>query len=320
MTKIKILGGDFKKASGCSFERGNLSATPNGAFLPLSYSPGRDTVLLEIVEGSAHSADSVAFKATFIDGKKLIAQTTADTYNEILTVRLETDELPSAQDIDPSRKPSGVLGSYDERVDRLVKELELEEERKFETNPATGLPYPPEELEEKKLAREAEKKAREEKVRVETEAAGGAENYAKIQAKKMERVKGQFVWYITGFLVMIVLGVSWLLLPGDSDTQKTKFSRTSPTSNTKTDWVLSSGKGKVIVWKSGAAHDEGLSLLGTDAYKSNPQFVYRLMSCIVSDGTKAIVTSVGILTHDILVISGPKAGCRGNIPSEHLGR
>jgi len=41
-----------------------------------------------------------------------------------------------------------------------------------------------------------------------------------------------------------------------------------------------------------------------------------LLSCIVDSGTRAITTDAGFVTHDILVIEGEEAGCRGNIPAE----
>jgi len=44
----------------------------------------------------------------------------------------------------------------------------------------------------------------------------------------------------------------------------------------------------------------------------------RLLSCIVPSGTGVIITDMGFATHDIMVIDGEKAGCRGNIPAEAL--
>ena len=46
--------------------------------------------------------------------------------------------------------------------------------------------------------------------------------------------------------------------------------------------------------------------------------IFPLVSCMVDNGTAAVTTDSGIVTHDIMVIEGPKSGCRGNIPVEHF--
>ena len=74
----------------------------------------------------------------------------------------------------------------------------------------------------------------------------------------------------------------------------------------------------VIVWKSKAATVEGLALIEAEVHKTNPALLSALMSCIVPVGTKAIITSIGLVTHDILVTSGEDAGCRGNVPIEFI--
>lgn len=80
------------------------------------------------------------------------------------------------------------------------------------------------------------------------------------------------------------------------------------------------GSGQVIVWKSKDAHDEALSLIQAGVHKTNPAMVGALVACMVQGGTKAIVTDMGFVTHDILVVSGKSSGCRGNIAAEELGR
>lgn len=80
------------------------------------------------------------------------------------------------------------------------------------------------------------------------------------------------------------------------------------------------GSGQVIVWKSKEAHDEALSLIQAGVHKTNPAMVGALVACMVDGGTKAIVTDMGFVTHDILVVSGESSGCRGNIAAEELGR
>lgn len=73
---------------------------------------------------------------------------------------------------------------------------------------------------------------------------------------------------------------------------------------------------KVLVWKSADAQSEANQLLNagiTDASLLSP-----LLACMVDNATKVIVTDMGLVTHDIMVISGPSKGCRGNIPAEEL--
>lgn len=72
----------------------------------------------------------------------------------------------------------------------------------------------------------------------------------------------------------------------------------------------------VIVWKTKKAHDEGLRLINANVHRSNPALLIPLVACMPTSRTKAIVTSAGFATHDIMVISGPHSGCRGNIPVE----
>ncbi len=79
-----------------------------------------------------------------------------------------------------------------------------------------------------------------------------------------------------------------------------------------------SGTDSVFVWRDKAAHNEGLSLIAAGVHKSNPAMMMSLLACIVPSGSEAIVTDMGFATHDIMIISGENAGCRGNIPTESL--
>jgi hypothetical protein len=72
----------------------------------------------------------------------------------------------------------------------------------------------------------------------------------------------------------------------------------------------------VIVWKNKDAYSEGIQLIQANVHKSNPALLMRLIACMPAPGTKAITTSAGILTHDILVIEGKDSGCRGNVAAE----
>ena len=76
--------------------------------------------------------------------------------------------------------------------------------------------------------------------------------------------------------------------------------------------------GSVFVWRSKDAMREGLSLIGAGVHETNPQLVIRLISCIVPSGTRAIITDGGFATQDVLVTSGPDAGCRGNLQTEFV--
>jgi len=76
------------------------------------------------------------------------------------------------------------------------------------------------------------------------------------------------------------------------------------------------GTDQVFVWKSKDAQSEAMSLIQGNVHKTNPGLVARLLSCIVPSGTTAIITDAGFATHDIMITSGPNAGCRGNIPME----
>jgi hypothetical protein len=78
------------------------------------------------------------------------------------------------------------------------------------------------------------------------------------------------------------------------------------------------GGGNVIVWRNSKAHSEGLNLIQANVHKTNPLLMIPLIACMPSSGTKAVTTDAGFLTHDILVVEGPSAGCRGNIAVEHF--
>jgi hypothetical protein len=75
---------------------------------------------------------------------------------------------------------------------------------------------------------------------------------------------------------------------------------------------------KVFVWRDKAAASEGYELIRAGVHLTNPPLVASLLACVVDYNTRVVTTSVGIITHDIMVIEGPHAGCRGNIPAEHL--
>lgn len=78
------------------------------------------------------------------------------------------------------------------------------------------------------------------------------------------------------------------------------------------------GASNIIVWQSKDAQSEGMKLIEAGVHKTKPELIMRLVSCIAAPGTKVIVTDMGIVTHDIMIVEGKQAGCKGNIPAEEL--
>lgn len=74
----------------------------------------------------------------------------------------------------------------------------------------------------------------------------------------------------------------------------------------------------VFVWKDSEAQSEALKLIGAGVHKTNPQLVFRLMSCVAPAGSKAVVTDGGFASSTILITTGEHAGCRGVIQNEDL--
>lgn len=80
------------------------------------------------------------------------------------------------------------------------------------------------------------------------------------------------------------------------------------------------GADVVFVWRSSAAHSEGLKLIRAGVLKTNPRLVARLLACLVPSGTHAIITDAGFATHDVVVTSGKDSGCHGNVAAEAVKR
>jgi len=59
---------------------------------------------------------------------------------------------------------------------------------------------------------------------------------------------------------------------------------------------------------------------GAGVHKSNPALLVPLIACAPVARTRAVTTSAGMLTHDIIIAEGKDSGCRGNIPAEVLKR
>jgi hypothetical protein len=60
----------------------------------------------------------------------------------------------------------------------------------------------------------------------------------------------------------------------------------------------------VIVWRNEKAHEEALALIRAGVHKNNPALLVPLIACAPVAGTRAVTTSVGVLTHDIIVVEG----------------
>lgn len=80
------------------------------------------------------------------------------------------------------------------------------------------------------------------------------------------------------------------------------------------------GSETVFVWKDSDAQSEAIKLIQAGVHNSNPTLVFRLLSCMVTPGTKAIITDMGFASHTILVTSGKESGCRGVVPMEDVSR
>lgn len=81
------------------------------------------------------------------------------------------------------------------------------------------------------------------------------------------------------------------------------------------------GDGKIVfVWRNKEMHDEAMGIIASGLNDTKVKLLNTMVACRAKEGTPVTVTDVGLITHDILVIDGPNAGCRGNIPAEELAR
>jgi hypothetical protein len=77
--------------------------------------------------------------------------------------------------------------------------------------------------------------------------------------------------------------------------------------------------GIVIVWKSAAAHDEGMAKAAGGNLMDIIDSLMPLVSCLEVDGTKVNVKNKGVDSHDIHVVEGENHGCEGVIAAAELG-
>ena len=65
---------------------------------------------------------------------------------------------------------------------------------------------------------------------------------------------------------------------------------------------------------------EGQQMVSAGVHKTNPDLIVPLISCVVDTGTQIIVGDGGFFASDVIVVSGPKAGCRGTVGNERLSK
>ncbi len=80
------------------------------------------------------------------------------------------------------------------------------------------------------------------------------------------------------------------------------------------------GAQTVFLYKDTTARSEGFKLIQAGVHRTNPAMLMSLMACAVDSGTRAIITSVGFATHDVMIIEGAASGCRGNVAAEEFHR
>lgn len=74
----------------------------------------------------------------------------------------------------------------------------------------------------------------------------------------------------------------------------------------------------VLVWKDAKAMDEGFALIRAGVNKTNPGLFRSLLSCPAMKGDRAVILDRGVATHTIMIVDGPRAGCRGDVAVEDV--
>lgn len=78
------------------------------------------------------------------------------------------------------------------------------------------------------------------------------------------------------------------------------------------------GSNYVIVWKDKASHDKALEIINSGVTEEKVPLLEELVACRADAGTSVSLTDAGWVTHDILILDGPRQGCRGNVPAEEV--
>lgn len=80
--------------------------------------------------------------------------------------------------------------------------------------------------------------------------------------------------------------------------------------------VLRSGAEKLFVWKNEKAFEEATEVMKDGGIAKNRFKLVRYAECIVDRGLRAEVVARRPRSVDIVVLGGPRAGCRGTVGSE----
>lgn len=78
------------------------------------------------------------------------------------------------------------------------------------------------------------------------------------------------------------------------------------------------GMGVIIVWQDSEFRSAGMAVIEAQGWAFGLETMSPYISCVVRPGAKVVVIDAGLITHDVMVVDGKKAGCRGNIMMEEL--
>ena len=71
------------------------------------------------------------------------------------------------------------------------------------------------------------------------------------------------------------------------------------------------------IWQSRSAQRDAYAL-SPEALNRNPHPLRPYEACVLGEDTRVVVTQFGETSHDVLVLEGREAGCRGVIEPEFL--
>lgn len=86
------------------------------------------------------------------------------------------------------------------------------------------------------------------------------------------------------------------------------------------DTVRNSGGEVVFVWRDSAKMNEGFRLISAGVNRTQPQLLMPLISCIVPNDTKIVITDSGVFSSTVLVVDGRDTGCRGVVDTGMIAR
>ena len=80
-------------------------------------------------------------------------------------------------------------------------------------------------------------------------------------------------------------------------------------------WVAEGDQRSVIVWKDAKSMKAGHDMMAVGPNKADLDLLFRFVACMVLPGTRAMVSTPGVL---ITIIEGPSKGCQGTVGNEQL--